>query len=231
MKAVNKDIYTCRNVRKMFLSLSFFLFLFFLTSCSYLRPTKPPIEPITSPEEVLRRVEIKENKIHSLKGIAKLKFTDAKKNYPTVNEVIIAQRPLSLRMETLGFLNKPFFLLTAKENQMSLLSTKENTFYQGTVTPKILSKVFPVSLKLKDLFAILLGSVPFIDYVSTDMRFDQKKKIYLLELMGREEKTEQYLWIDPWNFFPLKSEIYKSQENLVMEVTFGHYKKILPSGS
>ena len=180
---------------------------------------------INSPDSILKNIKEREKGLTSLKGIAKIKVTDDKANY-SLKEVIVVERPSSLRMETLSFFGHPLFFLTAKNNTLSVLSTKENRYYRGEVNNKNLSILFPFSLKSKDLFSILLGEAPLIPYSDTDVRLSEKKNLYLLRLEQEETKSTQLLWVDPLEFLVQRSEIYDSQRNLVFAVEFDNYKKV-----
>jgi outer membrane lipoprotein-sorting protein len=217
------DLYTCQRTIKF--GILFVFILSIIIGCARLRPSKIPIEPISSPEEVLQRVRVRESAINNLKGLAKLKVADVKKNYPTVKEVIIAQRPFSLRMETLGFLGRPMFIFTAKDNLLSILSMSKNKYYRGNITPQSRS-VFSPDLKLKDLFSILLGGIPYIDYVDAEIRFIEKDKIYFVTITKKGGTAKQFLWVDPLRFTTIKSEIYNISEDLIFKVNFDKYKKI-----
>jgi hypothetical protein len=130
-------------------------------------------------------------------------------------------------METLGFFGQPLFFLTAKDNQLSILSLSENKFYKGELTPENLSIVFPLYLKSKDLFSILLGSTPLIDhsdFIGTEIV--QEENLYLVRAFQQGGITKQSIWVEPLNLSIIKSEIYDSSGNPLLKVEFGKYKTI-----
>lgn len=216
--------YKPKNIFKFSVLLIFSVSI--LTSCTSLRHSRSPIKPLISSNDVLKKIVTREGEIKDLKGIAKVKITSADKNY-SLKEVIIVQRPSSLRMETLGFFGQPLFFLTAKDNRFSILSLIENKFYQGRGTPEKLSTVFPLYLKSKDLFSILLGGTPLIDYPDLiGIGIVQEENLYLVKFRQEQGETRQFLWVDPINFSIMKSEIYDSSENLVLKVEFDNYKTI-----
>ncbi|MBI4618869.1 MAG: DUF4292 domain-containing protein [Desulfobacterales bacterium] len=215
--------YTLKNIFKFSVLLIFSVSI--LTGCTSLRCSTSPIKPLSSPDDILKKVVIREEKIEDLKGIAKVRITSADKNY-SLKEVIIVQKPSSLRMETLGFFGRPLFFLTAKDNRFSVLSLIENKFYQGKVTPEKLSTVFPLYLKSKDLFSILLGSTPLIDHADMDIGIVQEENLYLVRFSQQGGITRQFIWIEPLNFSIMKSEIYDSSENLILKVEFDNYKMV-----
>ena len=223
MKPQTIGLYTCQRMIKFAILFAFSLFI--IIGCAIIRPSKIPIEPIGSPEEVLQRVRVRECAINNLKGLAKVKVADVKKNYPTVKEVIIAERPFSLRMETLGFLGRPMFIFTAKDSLLSILSMSKNKYYRGNITPESRS-VISRDLKLKDLFSILLGGIPFIDYVDAEIRFVEEDNLYFLTISKKGGTTKQLLWVDPIRFTTKKSEIYNISEDLILKVDFDHYRRV-----
>ncbi|MFH1626403.1 MAG: hypothetical protein ABID54_14785, partial [Pseudomonadota bacterium] len=52
-----------------------------LVSCTGLKPSRFPVKLLTYPEEILRIVESRQNKIMDLKGIAAVRVTDANKDH------------------------------------------------------------------------------------------------------------------------------------------------------
>ena len=198
---------------------------YILTGCTGLRHSRFPVKPLSSPDDILKKIAIREREIKDLKGIANVTITNADKNYH-LKEVIIVQKPSSLRMETLGFFGQPLFFLTAKDNHLSILSLSENKFYKGEFTPKNLSIIFPLYLKSKDLFSILLGSTPLIDHVDMDIGIVPEENLYLVRFSQRGGITRQFIWIEPLNFSIMKSEIYDSLGNLVLKIEFDNYKTI-----
>lgn len=217
------DFYIPKNILKFGVLLIFSVSI--LASCTSLRHSRFPINTLSSPDDILKKIETREREIKDLKGIAKVTITNADKNHH-LKEVIIVQRPSSLRMETLGLFGQPLFFLTAKDNQLSILSMLENKFYKGKLIPKNLSIVFPLYLKSKDLFSILMGATPLIDYLDTDIGIVPEENLYLVRFLQQGGKIRQLLWVEPVNFFIVKSEIYNSSGNLVLKVEFDKYKTI-----
>ncbi|MEW6615477.1 MAG: DUF4292 domain-containing protein [Thermodesulfobacteriota bacterium] len=196
-----------------------------MTGCTGLRHSRFPVKPLSSPDDILKKIAIREREIKDLKGIAKVTITNADKNYH-LKEVIIVQKPSSLRMETLGFFGQPLFFLTAKDNHLSILSLSENKLYKGELTPENLSIVFPLYLKSKDLFSILLGSTPLIDHIDMDIGIVQEENLYLVRAFQQGGITRQSIWVEPLNFSIIKSEIYDSSGNSLLKVKFDNYKTI-----
>ena len=200
-------------------------FLSFLVGCTTLRPPRSPVRTLTSLDEILRNIETREREIRDLKGIATVKVKSATEDY-SFREVIIVQRPSSLRMEILGLFGQPVFFLTAKDDRLSVLSPAENTFYQGKVTPENLSIIFPFYLRPQDLFPILLGSVPLVDYVSIDIEFKGEEDLYLVKLVQEGETVRQILWVEPLDLSILKCEIYDYSEKPLLGIKFEGYKRV-----
>lgn len=223
MKPPKVDFFISQSVLKFSIFLVFILSL--LASCAGLGPPRLFIKPIDSPDEILRKIEIGKKEIRDLKGIARVRVTNVNKSH-SFKEVIVVQRPSSLRMETLGFFGQPLFFLTARDDRLSVLSLAENRLYQGEVTQENLSIILPFYLKPKDLFSILLGGVPLIDHLSADIKLAREENLYLVKLMQKGEATKQFLWVDPLDLSVLKSDIYDSSENLILGVKFDNYKRV-----
>lgn len=223
MNSQKPGYYTLKNIFK--LNILLVISLLILSSCTTLKQPRLPFKTLSPTDDILKKVLSKGKEINDLKGIAIASITNAEKNY-NFKEIIIVQRPSSLRMETLGFFGQPLFFLTSKDNQLSILSLTENKFYRGKFTSDNLSLVLPLYLKPADLFSILLGVVPLIDYIDTDIGLIQDENLYIVRFMQKGGTASQILWIEPFNFSILKSETYDSSGNPALTVKFDNYKII-----
>ena len=223
MNPQNTRFYILKNICKI--SVLLLLSVSILTSCTSLRQPRLTFKPLSPTDDILKKILTKRIEIKELKGIAKATITNGDKNY-NFQEIIIVQSPSSLRMETLSFFGQPLFFLTAKDNQLSILSLPENKFYKGKLTPENLSVVLPLYLNPNDLFSILLGGAPLIDYVDTDIGIVKEENLYLVRFLQQGGTAKQILWIEPFNFSIMKSETYDSSGNLILKVKFDNYKTI-----
>ena len=217
--------FTHGNFSKTSIIYILFILLSFVLGCSGLKSTKSHTISIDFHDHILERVQAREKEIQNLKGIAKIKVFDESGNY-SFKEIIIVERPSSLRMETLGFFGQPFFYLVAKDDHLSILSVKENRLYRGEANSKNLSLLLPFYLQSNDLFSVLLSKTPLIAYSETDARFMMEKNQYLIKLEQKETNSRQIIWVDSSDFVVLRSEAYNSMGNLVFLIQFDNYKTV-----
>jgi hypothetical protein len=136
-----------------------------------------------------------------VKGIAKIKVESPEETF-SVKELIIAQTPDRLRLETLSPLGQPGFY-AATDGQI------------------------PLRLGVEDMVSVIRGSVLLIAYDADHLRCSAKEEGYVLQLKGRDENTTQVLTFSRDGLQVVTSETY-SREGLTCSVRYADYE---PAGS
>jgi hypothetical protein len=161
-----------------------------------------------------------------VKGIAKIKVESPEETF-SVKELIIAQAPDRLRLETLSPLGQPGFYAATDGQDLFLFAPSENTYYRGAAIPRNLGLIIPLRLGVEDMVSVIRGSVPLITYDADHLRCASKEEGYVLQLKGRDENTTQVLTFSRDGLRVVTSEIY-GREGLTCSVRYADYE---PAGS
>jgi len=157
-----------------------------------------------------------------LKAIAKIKVESPDENF-SVKELIVAQKPNRLRLETLSPLGQPGFYAATDGQELFLFAPSENTYYHGNATPRNLGLIIPLHLGVKEMVSVIMGCVPLIDYSEDHLGCTGNEDGYLMRLEGRDESTTQVLTLSRDGLRVVASEIYDS-EGLTCSVTYRDYE-------
>ena len=201
------------------------LLLFLLPCCTHLKtPVLKRVYPPCSPQEILPIIKGTGIPV-ALKGIAKVKVTSSDKTF-SVKELISAQSPTSLRLETLNPLGHPVFYAVTDGEEVFIFAPSEKKFYSGSASPQTLLSFIPLSLGIEELVPIVLGRMPLIDYDDGQVRCEVVDELYSLQLSAKDGSILQRLKISADNFTVVESGTYEQGGELIISVQFGDYEMI-----
>lgn len=171
-------------------------------------------EPKTA-EELLRRINVAESQVYSIKGDAKL-IVDAPQGKGAVSLFAAVTHPAFIHIEQLDFFGRPQGVLVTDGTRFGLYLAQEGKYYRGPATPANLSRFLPLLIPPAELAAVMLGRAPRIPAGKLEMRFDdQRQQLVLTITRGRARQT---LHVQPPSYRVVKS----TAENLnVYELGFG----------
>jgi len=191
---------------------------FLLAACA---PSLPPTGvPPASEEVLLERLAESSAAFGSLEGIAKLKVETAERSQ-TVTEVLIAEKPDRLRLETLnpfGF-GQPLLLMATDGRQIDVLVPGEGKLYRDEVTLENLQRMTRLPLQLTDLVHLLLYQVPVIGHERRSVTPLDDGEV-LLTLHGADGRRQE-LCFDP--LLRLVGASYYRGEELLLKVCYGEF--------
>ena len=155
-----------------------------------------------SAEELLRRINVAESQIYSLKGDAKL-IVDAPQGKGAVSLFAAVTHPAFIHIEQLDFFGRPQGVLVTDGERFGLYMAQDGKYYRGPATPANLSRFLPLLIPPAELAAVMLGRAPRIPHESLEMRFDDKtQQLVLVIIRGRVRQT---LHVQPPSYRVVKS--------------------------
>jgi outer membrane lipoprotein-sorting protein len=143
-----------------------------------------------------------------------------------VKELISAQSPTSLRLETLNPLGHPVFYAVTDGEEVFIFAPSEKKFYSGSASPQALLSFIPLNLGMEELVPIVLGRMPLIDYDEGQVRCDVVDELYSLQLSAKDGSVLQRLKISADNFTVVESGTYEAGGGLLISVQFSGYEMI-----
>jgi len=122
-------------------------------------PRVPPPDLSLEPEPLLAQVRAAQAAVRSVRGEARLSVK-SEAGSGRAPELVAAERPGRLRIETLDFFGNPVSVLATLDGRFALWDGREKVFYRGEATPENLARLVPLPLAAEDLVAILCGTAP-----------------------------------------------------------------------
>ena len=160
---------TIRLLRVWRVVLFFGLCLFLFNSCA-----APPVIPLAerpSRDMMLGRLESSRTAFTSLKGLGKYHFSQRERSF-SATQVLFAQRPDLLRVETLGLFGSPALMLATDGVQLTVLLPGEGKAYQGKADSGMLMRFMQLPLRDEDIVSILLQQPLLTAWDEDAIRYD-----------------------------------------------------------
>jgi len=131
-----------------------------LTSCAAVREHgahfRGPVLP--EPEALVRLLEARRGALRSLRSVCRITLTGPA-GTQTTRQVLLVQRPDSLRAEAFSLLGTGFVLATAG-GRLAAYVREENRVYRGAASPENLAHYAHLDLAVGDVVELLLGGPP-----------------------------------------------------------------------
>ncbi len=197
-------------------------YLSFLSSCASLWPERVPRE-ILSSSDLLQRVQARNQRIQSLRALAKVTINLGENRF-RLEELIIVKKPASLRVEALSLIGRPLLYLATDGEVFEILIPGENRFYRGPASFEYLSTLFPFCRGIREIIPLIVGETGWADNERLVAQFSQRDKLYVVE-EDTPEGSRRIFWINPFHFALVRAAEFDHQQNPQWEVLFANFKK------
>ncbi len=181
-----------------------------------------------SPEEAIARIRKTDGLKGTLKVIARVEIRSGEDSYP-VKAAMIAQKPGSLRIETIPLIGPPDFFMTINKDALKVFYPGRDLFYIGKATQGNLIKFFPLAISPYMMVAFLTGSypeyIPSNGYVSSHGRPDADRSLYRLDLIDNGV-TRQSCWIEPHGHYLVRIDSFDDAGRLAYTVKYDNFKRL-----
>lgn len=174
-----------------------------LCGCPHRVDFGPAGEP-RSAEDLLKRIEVGEAAVTSVKGDAKLKV-DSPQTKAVVTLFAAVTAPAFVHLESLDFFGKPQGVLVSDGKVFSLYDGQAGKYFRGPATAQNVARFVPIALHPAELAALLLGRSPRLAHESADLRFDPDTGTFFLTL--KAGPAAQTLTVKPPAYRVLHSTI------------------------
>jgi hypothetical protein len=113
------------------------------------------------PAQLLADVRERQALVQRVRGSARVRV-EAPGVKGTLLELVVAEKPARLRLETLDFFGNPVAVLVADGDRFGFYDARSRTYWRGDATAENVSRFLPVTLPPDELVTILCGSAPLL---------------------------------------------------------------------
>lgn len=149
-------------------------------------PRLPPLDygkdgPATDAASLLKRVELADALIYSVKGDARL-IVDSPQGKGSVSLYVAVLHPAQLHIEQLDFFGRPEGVLVTDGDRFGLYDARQRKYFRGPATAQNMARFVPIALPPKELAALLMGRVPRLPPDEATMTVDEASRRYAVTL-------------------------------------------------
>jgi hypothetical protein len=166
-----------------------------LAGCASLPPPREVGHPVSPPtrDELITRLQIREEKLHSLRGIATVEVT-LNEETRRFREALAVQSDGRFRLETLGALGLPVLTIASDGGRVVVQGGSDGRDLSSDGC-RLLNRLFGLHLPPAALARVLAGFPPLPVPPSADVLYLPERRAYLLE--GQNRDWVQRLYLDP----------------------------------
>jgi len=189
-----------------------------LAACAVRPVAPPPITPPVSVANLLERLADNATAFTSLEGVAKVRISTEARTQ-SVTEVLFAEKPDRLRLETLSPFGQPLLVMVTDGKQIEVLVPGEGKLYRDDFSLAHLQRLTRLPLQLTDLVHLLLYQVPVIGHERQSVAPVADGEI-LLTLFAAEGRRQE-LRFD--RLLRLTGAAYYRDDELLLQVAYDRF--------
>ncbi len=169
-------------------------------------PPAPPAVTVISAEELLARLQARQEQVKSFQAKGRITFLSPEQNY-SGTALLTGQLPASLKVNVLDFLGRTVLSLATDGTEVKVLSPGENKLFQGPATPGNLAAFIPPTVSLPQALRLLVGALPLSPGPPQNFEYEAATGRYRLEWRQGGALTER-LWVAAQGLYPVQEEWY-----------------------
>lgn len=207
------------------------LVLLCLAGCQSVPPNPwqtlpPPPQPLTHAAPVWEQIRLRRQALDNLRGLARAQLQVATRQATIENMALVQQRFTSLRLEGLGPLNQPLFLLIADAQQLALYAPQEGRLLTGAASAENMARLFGIAVTPLSLQYVLAGDVP-LSTLPTDgaLRYTRRENLYLWQGQAPGQPLTYRLWFEPYDFHPVRCEVEDLGGQVVLQIWYEQFRR------
>jgi len=187
----------------------------------------PPATLLSGAAPVWERLAARRQALDSLKGLAEVELRAGIRNATLDDAVVVLQRFDAIRLEGIGPVGQPLFLLIADAHQLALYTPQEGRLLTGAASADNLVRLFGIALTPTALQYVLLGDVPLATLPSAGaFAYRARENLYLWQGQVPPEPQSYRIWFEPYDLQPVRFEMADATGQLVLQVWYGDFQRL-----
>jgi outer membrane lipoprotein-sorting protein len=187
----------------------------------------PPATLLSGAAPVWEHLAARRQALESLKGLADVELRAGIRNASLDNAVVVLQRFEAIRLEGIGPIGQPLFLLIADAHQLSLYTPQEGRLLTGAASAENLMRLFGLALTPTALEYILMGDVPLVTLPSAGaFTYRARENLYFWQGQVPPEPQSYRIWFEPYDLQPVRFEMADAGGQLVLQVWYEDFQRL-----
>lgn len=206
-------------------------FALLLTACAaqqgLLERRPPPAEILSTAQPAWRHLAARRRHFRNLKGLARVRIESPEQHLTIGNMVAVVRGSDALRLEGVGPLGQPLFLMVAHEMRFWLYMPRQARLISGAASAANASRLFGLAVAPEVLRYVLIGDVPLVPPPSTgDFKYLPVRHLYVWSGHGPERLYDYRVWFEPYGLNPVRFEMVQPPLGVVLRVQYEDFRRL-----
>ena len=141
--------------------------------------------------------------------------------------VVVLQGFDALRLEGVGPLGQPLFLLVSDGLRFSLYAPREARLISGTASAENFSRLFGLALEPATLQYVLAGDVPLPEPpASGTFTYLPARNLYVWKGQDPEHLEDYQIWFEPYDLNPVRFEVERPPGEVILRVQYESFQRL-----
>lgn len=186
----------------------------------------PPPTPLSSAAPVWEHLATRRQALDNLKGLARVRLRVSTRSATLDDAVVVLKGVEAIRMEGIGPVGQPLFLLIADSQQLSFYAPQEGRLLSGAASAENLFRLFGIALTPMTLQYILLGDVPLATLPNTGaFTYRRRENLYMWQGQVPSQPQSYRIWFEPYDFHPVRFEMEDASGQPVLQVWYEEFQR------
>lgn len=186
----------------------------------------PPPQPLTTAAPVWAQVHARRQALENLRGLARAQLQVATRQATIEEMAVVQQRFTSLRMEGLGPLNQPLFLLIADPHRLELYAPQEGRLFSGVSSAENMARLFGIAVTPTSLQYVLAGDVPLSTLPSEGtLVYKRRENLYFWEGQPPGQRVTYRFWFEPYDYHLVRGEIDDPEGKVLLHISYEQFQR------
>lgn len=187
----------------------------------------PPATVLTSAEPIWEHLAARRQAFDNLKGLAQVQLRVDIRHATVDDVVVIQQRFEAIRLEGLGPIGQPLFLLIADTHQLALYAPQDGRLLTGAASADNLMRLFGIALTPTALQYVLIGDVPLATLLTGgEFAYRARDNLYLWKGQVPAQQQSYRIWFEPYDLAPVRFEMEDASGQLVLQVRYEAFQRL-----
>jgi len=194
----------------------------------------PPPTLLSKAEPVWEHLAARRQTLDNLKGLARVQLRASIRDVTLEDAVVVLQRFEAIRLEGIGPVGQPLFLLIADAQQLSLYAPQEGRLLTGAASAENLLRLFGIAITPTALQYVLTGDIPLVALPTTgEFVYRSRDNLYFWKGQVSSQPQAYRIWFEPYDLQPVRFEMEDFGGQLVLQIWYEEFQRfngfMLPS--
>ncbi len=186
----------------------------------------PPATLLSRAEPVWEHLAARRQTLDNLKGLARVQLRASIRDATLEDAVVVLQRFEAIRLEGIGPVGQPLFLLIADAQQLSLYAPQEGRLLTGVASAENLLRLFGIAVTPTALQYVLAGDVPLATLPTTgEFVYRSRDNLYLWKGQVSSQPQVYRIWFEPYDLQPVRFEMEDFGGQLVLQIWYEEFQR------